>query len=593
MSGIGGNCINMSGTSNIQKIGKYEIVGILGRGSMGIVYKAKDPEIGRVVALKTLRKISMPQYHDTSTQLERFKLEARSAGNLRHPNIITIFDVNVEGDVPYIVMDYLEGEGLDQMVQKRGRIPPAEALHYIGEAAAGLDYAHSRGVVHRDVKPSNILVDRSGRVYLLDFGIASMNESISDASDAKDQPIMGTPGYMSPEQILNEKLDARSDNFSLAVVAFECIGGKRPFVGENFTQVVSSILNSKPISLSSLVPELPLALEAEFEKALARGRDERYSSALEMVENLKRALGPSFQVANPGSPPKSLRRKRVSTWKSLTSLDPKKEKAFHATEPAKDQPEYHPVWNPDRAGTPQNIGEGGYVDRFGSDTRDVLARNAQTLSGSISAMRQPLTPLRAAIWLFSFACIFLSGYLFWTLKGSISPQSPGVVAVSHEASNSPSETIADNIEVPNYDLPPKGKTAEEMTDKEVLGVLMSRESPEALVVSAIKQALMRKIPGFIGASAIALQSDSYLVRGEAIKALGEFGDKRIVPRLVLSLDDYDPLVRGQAARALGKLGSRSAIGYLSARAVKEELPEVRELIKAAIDKINGIDISVR
>ncbi|MCB0311304.1 MAG: serine/threonine protein kinase, partial [Bdellovibrionales bacterium] len=152
------NSSSMSENREIQTIGKYKILGTLGRGSMGIVYKGQDPEIGRLVAIKTLRKMFSSHFQDTSTSLERFRLEARSAGNLRHPNIITVFDINFEGEIPFIVMDYVEGEGLDQLISKNGRIEPRLVIRYLREVAQGLDYAHSNGVIHRDIKPSNIIV---------------------------------------------------------------------------------------------------------------------------------------------------------------------------------------------------------------------------------------------------------------------------------------------------------------------------------------------------------------------------------------------------------------------------------------------------
>jgi len=598
----------VSGMSDagLQSIGKYRIVGTLGRGSMGIVYKARDPEIGRFVAIKTLRKISSPQFQDTSLNLERFKLEARSAGNLRHPNIITVFDVNVEGDLPYIVMDYVEGESLDQIISRLGRLEPAQMLHYISEAASGLDYAHTKGVIHRDVKPSNIIVDKAQRVFILDFGIASMNESFSESEAAakKNQPILGTPGYMSPEQILNENLDQRSDVFSLAVVAFECLTGKRPFPGDNFTQVVGNILNGKPLSLTALAPELPLALEAEFEKALAKNRGERFESASSMINAFRDALGIKFLNSSEAGLSERMpgRRKRVSTWKSLSSLTQprigKGPEEVRQQAESNPEPDYHPIWTP-QSGVPEGGGPprspGTSENPFLPQTRDVLARNVNSVGRGSLEYRAPLTFGRFALLVIGFICIFSAGYLFWNM---LNP--PVEQAAAPAASKAIERSLAVNhfenlpetdLEIPKVDPVPSGKTVEEMSDKEVLGVLASqdKEISEAMKVSAIRESLNRKLIGFVGISLVPLQSDSYIVRLETIKALAQFGDKRIVPRLVVSLDDYDPIVRAQAAKALGQLGSRAALGYLSARALKEDRPEVKAAIEIAVRKITGLN----
>ncbi|MBN8550801.1 MAG: DUF2789 family protein [Deltaproteobacteria bacterium] len=306
--------------SGLRTIGKYQILGPLGRGSMGLVYKARDPEIGRIVAIKTLRKILSSDPSELEAAIRRFKFEARSAGNLRHPNIITIFEVNHDRDTPYIVMDYVEGESLDTVIEVGGKLAPAQMVQYLAQAAAGLDYAHSRGVVHRDIKPSNLLVDKSGNVFILDFGIASINESFPDA-DASSvvTPIMGTPGYMSPEQVLNEKLDHRTDLFSLAVVAFECLAGQRPFPGDNFTSVIGNILNSKPLSLSALVPELPLSLEAELERALSKKKEDRFDSAEHMIASFARAAGVDSSAGSSAARlvKTPVRQRKLSAWRGV------------------------------------------------------------------------------------------------------------------------------------------------------------------------------------------------------------------------------------------------------------------------------------
>ncbi len=255
---------------------------------MGVVYKAKDPEIGRTVAVKVLRTKAGNNAFSSDAALERFKIEARSAGNLRHPNIVTIFEVNTEVDPPFIVMDYLEGEVLESLIKDRGRISPEHTIEIVKKVAEGLDYAHAKGVIHKDIKPSNILCTKSGEVCILDFGVAVVGDS------AQSELIMGTPGYMSPEQVLNHVLKPQSDHFSLAVVAFECLTGKRPFQGGSFNSVVGNILSGNKLSLTELAPELPLALEQVFEVAFSKNPEERFKTAKEFVTELAKAL--SVQV---------------------------------------------------------------------------------------------------------------------------------------------------------------------------------------------------------------------------------------------------------------------------------------------------------
>ena len=255
---------------------------------MGVVYKAKDPEIGRTVAVKVLRTKAGNNAFSSDAALERFKIEARSAGNLRHPNIVTIFEVNTEVDPPFIVMDYLEGEVLESLIKDRGRISPEHTIEIVKKVAEGLDYAHEKGVIHKDIKPSNILCTKSGEVCILDFGVAVVGDA------TQSELIMGTPGYMSPEQVLNHHLKPQSDHFSLAVVAFECLTGKRPFQGGSFNSVVGNILSGNKLSLTELAPELPLALEQVFEVAFSKNPEERFKTAKELVTELAKAL--SVQV---------------------------------------------------------------------------------------------------------------------------------------------------------------------------------------------------------------------------------------------------------------------------------------------------------
>ncbi|MFN8389667.1 MAG: protein kinase [Bdellovibrionota bacterium] len=269
-------------------IDKYEIVTTLGRGSMGVVYKAKDPEIGRLVAIKTLKSVFMGDDAAGNEALQRFRQESRSAGKLHHPNIVTIFEAGrTENGSPYIVMEYIEGKSLETMLAESGPLDVLAALHYLAQIASAIDYAHSQSVIHRDIKPSNIIVDARHRPYLLDFGVAKL----SDTSLTPAGTVVGTPSYMSPEQIRGSQLDGRTDLFSFAVVAFEVFTGSRPFPGSDFTTVVSNIIHKEPLTFTDFGCALPPELETVLRHALAKEREDRYQSALEFIDAAAQVFG--------------------------------------------------------------------------------------------------------------------------------------------------------------------------------------------------------------------------------------------------------------------------------------------------------------
>ena len=269
-------------------IDKYEIVTTLGRGSMGVVYKAKDPEIGRMVAIKTLKSVFMGDDAAGNEALQRFRQESRSAGKLHHPNIVTIFEAGrTENGSPYIVMEYIEGKSLEALLAEGGALEPLAVLHYLSQIASAIDYAHSQSVIHRDIKPSNIIVDAHHRPYLLDFGVAKL----SDTSLTPAGTVVGTPSYMSPEQIRGSQLDGGTDLFSLAVVTFEAFTGSRPFPGNDFTTVVSNIIHKEPMTLSEAGSSLPADLESVLQRGLAKERGDRYPNALEFIDAAAKVFG--------------------------------------------------------------------------------------------------------------------------------------------------------------------------------------------------------------------------------------------------------------------------------------------------------------
>ncbi|MCC6954699.1 MAG: protein kinase [Deltaproteobacteria bacterium] len=268
-------------------IGKYEIETTLGSGSMGVVYRARDPEIGRVVAIKTLRNIFLGD-DSNSEAMQRFRQESRSAGKLRHPNIITVFEAGrTEHGSPYIVMDYIDGLSFEELIKQRAPVDPCEALHYLGQVASAIDYAHEQGVIHRDIKPSNVLLDKNFHPYLLDFGVAKL----ADTSLTPAGMVVGTPSYMAPEQIRGETLDGGTDRFAFAVVAFELLTGVRPFPGTDFTTVVSNIIHNAPLTFVDCgVGYFPPSLEPVMQRGLSKVRIDRYPTCAEFVNAMGKAL---------------------------------------------------------------------------------------------------------------------------------------------------------------------------------------------------------------------------------------------------------------------------------------------------------------
>lgn len=265
-----------------RKIGKYEILEQIGIGGFGVIYKGWDPFIKRTVAIK------MCSTPDTEVR-QRFYQEAQFVGNLVHPNITLVFDFGLEDDVPYIVQEYLTGYDLDQLL-KNGTLRDIRAIVAIlVQVCQGLEFAHSRGIVHRDIKPSNIRLLEDGTVKLMDFGIA---KSLEGGTKLTQTGIaLGTAGYLAPEQIQGQAVDARTDVFSLGVVAYEMVTGDRPFAGANLSNILYMVLNQDPPPPSQLREDVPPELDAIIRRCLAKNPDNRFQSAARLAEALKRVPG--------------------------------------------------------------------------------------------------------------------------------------------------------------------------------------------------------------------------------------------------------------------------------------------------------------
>src|SRR5512134_467396 len=255
-------------TTHPQKLGRYEVLEEIGKGAMGVVYLARDPLIGRLVALKTFRVGFAARDDELAQFRSRFVREAQSAGILSHPNIVTIHDVVDEGPagVCFIAMEYVKGTNLKQLLQRPDPFPIGFVVEIIAQVAEALDFAHSRGVVHRDVKPANILITPGNRVKITDFGIARIDSS----NLTMEGQLLGTPNYMAPEQIQGREVDHRADIFSLGVVFYEMLTRKKPFQGENMTAVTHKIVYDAFQPPEDIVRDLPKGLSALLTRCLEK-----------------------------------------------------------------------------------------------------------------------------------------------------------------------------------------------------------------------------------------------------------------------------------------------------------------------------------
>jgi serine/threonine-protein kinase len=258
----------------------------LGRGAMGTVYLGKDPKINRQVAIKTVRFDDDVDEATMKAAKERFFREAESAGNLNHPNIIKIFDAGEDNEVSYIAMELLEGEDLKKYTEKANLLPIKTTVDYVIKVVNGLDFAHQQGVIHRDIKPANIMLLKDGTLRITDFGIARITAS----SKTQTGTVMGTPSYMSPEQLSGKKIDGKSDLFSSGVMLYELLTGSKPFAGESIAELLFKISNEKHPNPKEKNPAIPDRLVAVIDKLLEKDPEKRYQRGAEVAKDLAECL---------------------------------------------------------------------------------------------------------------------------------------------------------------------------------------------------------------------------------------------------------------------------------------------------------------
>jgi serine/threonine-protein kinase len=277
-----------------KKLGQYQIIEELGRGGMAVVYRAYQPSLNRYVAIKVLP----PQFTFDEEFVQRFRREARSAAALHHPNIVTIYDINEQDGLYFIVMEFLEGKTLDRLLAETGRMPLSRIEHIISQVVDALEHAHQRGLIHRDIKPTNIIVDeqQNDHVTLMDFGLV---RAAAGSGLTKTGVIVGTPEYMSPEQADGKEVDGRTDVYSLGVVLFKMLTGRVPFSRSTPHAVLIAHMTQEPPSISSISPGLPAPVEAVVRKALTKDREKRYARVSD--------LGRDLAVATSGEMPRGLK----------------------------------------------------------------------------------------------------------------------------------------------------------------------------------------------------------------------------------------------------------------------------------------------
>ncbi|NTV96045.1 MAG: protein kinase, partial [Thiobacillus sp.] len=272
--------------STPEQLGKYKIVRTLGKGAMGIVYEGFDPVIERTVAIKTIRMDELDE-SEAEEHSRRFRVEAKAAGKLNHPNIVGIYDYGEEQNLAYIVMEYVQGKELKSYLDSGQRFPVKQIVNIMTQLLEALGYSHARGVIHRDIKPANLFITEDGTVKLGDFGIARIDSTHKTHAGT----VLGTPSYMSPEQIKGESVDNRSDLYSSGVILYQFLTGEKPFSG-SMVAVMHKVLTEAPARPSSINPQVTAKMEQVVAKAMAKEPDDRYANAREFIEDLRAAAGP-------------------------------------------------------------------------------------------------------------------------------------------------------------------------------------------------------------------------------------------------------------------------------------------------------------
>ena len=295
---------------SLKKLGRYDLIRVLGKGAMGLVYEGRDPNLDRRVAIKTIKVENLSEEEAAEYEV-RFRTEARSAARLQHPNIVSVYDSDRDGDMAYLVMEFIQGNDLKHYMDGGKLYTLAQTLGIMGDLLSALDYAHRQSVVHRDIKPANLLIQGNGRVKLTDFGVARIQDS-SDATRTRGT-MVGTLKYMSPEQVQGRPIDARADLFAAGIVLYQLLTGTRPFDGDTDFLIIQQIVGHTAAAPSTFNARLPAAIDAVVARALAKSPSQRFSTAREFNAALQAAARDAADptVVPPASPAVSA---SSSTW---------------------------------------------------------------------------------------------------------------------------------------------------------------------------------------------------------------------------------------------------------------------------------------
>lgn len=321
--------------AELKKLGRYELRRVLGKGAMGVVYEGFDPMLSRRVAVKTILRSAALDEDTARSYSERFVREAKAVGRLNHPNIVQVHDFGEENDVAYLVMEFIDGRDLRAFLDARERFERAEAVRVMGELLDALDFAHERGVIHRDIKPANLMLDLQRRVKLTDFGVARLQDSVEQSQAGT---MVGTPAFMSPEQIRGGKIDGRTDIFSAGTILYQLLTGEHPFKGEGAWTVAKKIVEEDPPPPSSLLDSISPAFDTVVRTALAKLPAQRFGKAREFAEALRGALAGSSPAPDP-SREKSATKSEPSAsnteleyWRSIQQSNDPEEFELYLTE---------------------------------------------------------------------------------------------------------------------------------------------------------------------------------------------------------------------------------------------------------------------
>jgi serine/threonine protein kinase len=311
-----------AGRARPDRIGRYEILEKVGAGGMGTVYRARDSLIHRVVALKAIpagQALGQPEAEGSVAPAELFEREARAAGALLHPAIVTLYDAGRDGDFFYLAMEFVDGETFAAEIARSGSVPVGRAVEVAADVADALDYAHQHGVVHRDIKPSNLMILPDKRVKVTDFGIARLTAGGGGDAMATIGLMVGTPSYMSPEQIEGGHVDGRSDVFSLGVVLYEALTGTRPFRAPSAIGILNAITTTSPEAPHLLDPRIPEELSQITLRAMARRIDDRYERCADLAAELRRVAAASDETATLAAPSRTTRTRVPTTLRAQSA----------------------------------------------------------------------------------------------------------------------------------------------------------------------------------------------------------------------------------------------------------------------------------